>query len=242
MGTFRLTYKRYGKNAILIEWPKKIDKNILDDVVLFKKKVIQNYTKQIVNITNTYNSLTIIYNYTINIIYDDILDLKSLYGQEISQEKAKNYRWEIPVCYDHKFGLDLGELGSKNKLTTSEIISLHSSQIYTVYFIGFLPGFLYLGGLDKKLHIPRKSNPRLRVEKGSVAIGGSQTGIYPSMSAGGWHIIGNSPISFFDIELKDPCFAKSGDEIQFIPIDFDKHHQIESQVAKGFYELKKSEI
>ncbi|MET2985298.1 5-oxoprolinase subunit PxpB [Aureibaculum conchae] len=242
MGTFKLTYKRYGKNAILIEWPKKIDKNILDDVIFFKNKVIQNYTKQIVDVINTYNSLTIIYNNTINIVYDNILDLKSLYGQEISQKKVKNYRWEIPVCYDYKFGLDLGELGLKNNLTLREIISLHSSQIYTVYFIGFLPGFLYLGGLDKKLHIPRKANPRLRIERGSVAIGGSQTGIYPSMSASGWHIIGNSPISFFDIEFKDPCFAKSGDEIQFIPIDLDEHFQIESQVAKGFYELKKSEI
>ncbi|MDY7393831.1 5-oxoprolinase subunit PxpB [Aureibaculum sp. 2210JD6-5] len=242
MSGYRLTYKFYGKSAILIEWPSKIDKNILNDVVLFKNKIIKNNAKQIVDIINTYSSITIIYHHTINIIYDDILALKSLYEQEISKESVQNYRWDIPVCYDKKFGIDLEELESENDLTYNEIISLHSSAIYTVYFIGFLPGFLYLGGLDKKLHIPRKSNPRLRVEKGSVAIGGIQTGIYPSISAGGWHIIGKSPISFFNSGSDEPCFAKSGDEIKFIPIDMSTYNQIESKISRGSFKLKKSEL
>lgn len=237
-----MSYKPYGKNAILIEWPSKIDKNILEDVILFKNIIIQKSTKQIVDVINTCSSITIIYHQAINIIYDDILTLKSLYQQEISQETVQNYRWEIPVCYDKKFGIDIEELQSKNDLTFNEMISLHSSSIYTVYFIGFLPGFLYLGGLDKKLHSPRKSNPRLRVKKGSVAIGGSQTGIYPSESAGGWHIIGNSPISFFDVDLKEPCFAKSGDEVGFVPINLTEHAQIKDLVESGDYKLEKTEI
>jgi len=232
----------FGKSVILVEWPSKIDKNILNDVILFKNKVLQNNAKHIVDVINTYNSLTIIYNNTINIIYDDILALKSLYKQENTSELIKNYQYEIPVCYDKKYGIDLEVLASENELTNNEIIGLHSGAIYTVYFIGFLPGFLYLGGLDKKLHIPRKSTPRLRVEKGSVAVGGSQTGIYPSNSAGGWHIIGKSPLSFFNNQLKEPCFAKSGDEIKFIAVDIDRFNQIESQVSKGNYKIKKSDL
>lgn len=242
MSTFALTYKRYGKSAILIEWPSKIDKNILSDVIFFKNKILKKNTKQLVDVINTYNSLTVVYNPTINIIYDDILALKLLYEQDILQESVRNYRWEVPVCYDKKFGIDLGELQLKNELTYNEIISLHSSLIYTVYFVGFLPGFLYLGGLDKKLHIPRKSNPRLHVEKGAVAIGGGQTGIYPTISAGGWYIIGNSPISFFNNALEEPCFAKSGDEIKLIPVDVDAYHQVESEVANGTFKLKKSDL
>lgn len=242
MSTFELTYKAYGKRAILVEWPAEISKNILNDVVAFKNKIIQKNIKDVIDVINTYNSITIVYRDTINIIYDHFLELKSLYRQDVYQEFVKNYRWEVPVCYDKKFGIDLDELQSENQLSYHEIISLHSSLIYTVYFIGFLPGFLYLGGLDKKLHVSRKATPRLRIDKGAVAIGGAQTGIYPIESAGGWYIIGNSPVSFFNGKLENPCFAKSGDEIEFKSIDIERYNDIISKVKNGNYQLKKSKI
>ena len=95
------------------------------------------------------------------------------------------------------FGIDLDEIAQKKKLSIDEIIELHTTPKYQVFSIGFLPGFLYLGGLDKRLHFDRKSVPRLAVKKGAVGIGGMQTGIYPKTSPGGWHIIGNSPVIFF---------------------------------------------
>lgn len=242
MCAFELTYKVYGKSAILIEWPAEISKKIRNDVVSFKNKIIQNNTKDIVDIIKTYNSITVVYHGAINIIYDDILELKSLYKQEVSQKSVKNYRWEVPVCYDKEFGIDFDGLQSQTKLSDHEIIELHISSIYTVYFIGFLPGFLYLGGLDEKLHIPRKANPRLRVPKGAVAIGGAQTGIYPDVSAGGWHIIGNSPVSFFNSKLENPCFAQSGDEIVFKSIGLERYYDIVSKVENGTYQLKKSDV
>lgn len=242
MSAFNLIYKAYGKRAILIEWPSEIDINILNDVILFKNNILQNSTKEVVDVINTYSSITITYQNTINIIYDAVLELKSLYQQGFLLESIKNNQWEIPVCYDKKFGLDLAAFQSENNLIAEEIISLHSAPTYTVFFIGFLPGFLYLGELDEKLHIPRKANPRLRVEKGAVAIGGSQTGIYPSNSAGGWHIIGNSPLSFFNNTNEAPCFAKSGDEIKFIPVDLDTYYRIQSEVASDNFEIKKSDI
>ncbi len=239
MSTYNLTYKPYGNHAILIEWPSQIDDNILKNVIFFKNNILKNNIKVIVDIINTYNSLTIIYHSTIKKIYNEISTLKSIYRDTSLQFELKNYRWKIPVCYDLKFGLDLEEISTKKGMNIDTIISTHSGVIYTIYFIGFLPGFLYLGGLDKNLNFDRKSTPRLLVEKGSVGIGGSQTGVYPQNSAGGWNIIGKSPISFFNPTKKEPCFAKSGDKVTFVPIGLDAYREIEAQVKVGFYQLEK---
>lgn len=238
MSAYKLTYKPFGKQAILIEWPAKIDQNILENVLKFKNAIQKNNIKVIVDIINAYNSLTIFYHTTIENIDSEILALKSIFEMLDSSNEIKNMLWKIPVCYDEKFGVDLEEISRKNKLKNNEITSLHSRAIYTVYFIGFLPGFLYLGGLDKKLHFPRKANPRLQVAKGAVGVGGEQTGVYPQESAGGWNIIGNSPIEFFDRKKEHPCFAQAGDKVEFIPIDLKTHEEIANLVAYKRYHIE----
>jgi len=237
-----LTYKSYGKLAILVEWPDKIDENILKNVLNFKNSVLKNNIKGIIEVINTYNSLTVYYSDTIENIYNEILTLKAIYNEGFTPNIVKKTLWKIPVCYDPKFGLDLKEISSNNKLQIDAIIDLHTSPKYTIYFIGFLPGFLYLGGLNSKLHIKRKSDPRLHVDKGSVGIGGSQTGVYPQESAGGWNIIGNSPINFFDRKNEQPCFAKAGDLIQFVPIDTHQHEEIKNLVNYKRYKIEKEEL
>lgn len=242
LSQFQLSYKPFGNHAILIEWPSKIDKKILNDVLAFKKSIEINYTKVKVEVINTYNSITIFYDTTIENIYDEFSMLKSLYELQNTQKIQQSKLWKIPVCYDEKFGIDLEEISQENKLSKPEIIRLHPSQKYKVFFIGFLPGFLYLGGLPKKLHFPRKKNPRLQVEKGSVGIGGSQTGIYPQESSGGWNIIGNSPISLFDRKSEQPCFAKSGDRVQFFPISIEEHQEITNLIAYKRYHIESEVI
>lgn len=242
MNQYNLTYKQYNKRTILIEWPAGISENILKDVINFKNKIVNYNIKVIVDVINTYNSLTIIYHSTIENIYSEFSALKRIYEQPIAEKEQKNYRWYIPVCYNLQFGEDLNEISINNKLSFDEIISLHSNTFYTVFFIGFLPGFLYLGGLDDRLTFARKSNPRLLVDKGSVAIGGSQTGIYPMQSPGGWNVIGKTPVSFFDVSRENPCFAKPQDQIKFIPIELEEYKIIENEVSNGFYELQKSAI
>lgn len=231
-----MTYKPYGNKAILIEWPSKIDEQILHNILNFKQAIL-NYNANL-EMVNAYCSLTLIYPIIITDFKAEIQSLKSLYGELIPQKKQKTTLWKIPVCYDAQFGIDLQEMSEVIKLPEKEIIKLHTQQQYTIYFIGFLPGFLYLGGLDKTLHIPRKANPRLNVLKGAVGIGGSQTGIYPQQSAGGWNIIGNSPIDFFDRKNETPCFAKAGDKIQFVPIDVETHKNIGYRVAYKRYKIE----
>ncbi|MCD2259114.1 5-oxoprolinase subunit PxpB [Psychroserpens luteolus] len=235
---FELKYKPFSEHSILIEWPAEIALNILEDVLIFKAHIENSNIKSILQINNAYNSILVIYKYTIDKIYDEIPTLKGLYFSRTSKAKRITRRWKVPVCYDEEFGLDLDEISKEKKHSISDIISLHSKADYTVFFIGFLPGFLYLGGLDERLYVPRKKSPRLEVRKGAVAIGGQQTGIYPNASPGGWHIIGNSPLEFFDLNKDRPCFANSGDKIQFFPIDRSEYQTILTQIETGAYQLE----
>lgn len=130
--------------------------------------------------------------------------------------------WEIPVCYAPEYGFDLASLAMSHRMTVNEVIAMHSSVTYRLHFFGFLPGFPYLNGLPDKLHTPRKSVPDRTVDAGSVAIGGSQTGIYTQESPGGWHVIGRSPILLFDQRKEPPVFALPGDLWRFEPIDVDE--------------------
>jgi len=161
-----------------------------------------------------------------------------MYSSIKERNISNSVLWKIPVCYDDAFALDLDEISIKKNLSKQKIIALHTQAIYTIYFIGFLPGFLYLGGLDPALNFPRKSTPRLQIKKGAVGIGGKQTGVYPTQSPGGWNIIGNSPISFFNVSTKIPCFAKAGDKIQFYSISLKQHKAISVLVKEGVYQLE----
>jgi inhibitor of KinA len=239
---YNLIYKPYGKHAILIEWPTKIDKNILKNILNYKNSIIKKDIKVIVDIVSTYSSLTIFYVTTIENIYNEIKKLKAIYDLGNVSAIAQNTLWKIPVCYDPVFGVDLDEISLKKNIEIDRITELHFRAVYTVYFIGFLPGFLYLGGLDEKLFFPRKANPRLQVQKGAVGIGGEQTGVYPQESAGGWNIIGNSPISFFDRKKEQPCFAEAGDLIQFVPIGIEEHQEITDLVSYKRYKIEKEII
>jgi KipI family sensor histidine kinase inhibitor len=134
--------------------------------------------------------------------------------------------WEIPVCYNQELGKDLNALSKSKSISFEEVINLHTIPIYRIHFFGFLPGFMYLNGLDPALHFPRKSVPDRKIEPGSVAIGGAQTGIYPNESPGGWHVIGKTPTILFDQNENPPVFAKPGEQIKFLSISLEEFYSI----------------
>lgn len=138
------------------------------------------------------------------------------YQQEGRRELPVNTRIvEIPVDYS---GEDLQEVARHAGLTVEEAVDIHSGTDYVVAMIGFRPGFPYLLGLDPRLSMPRRSTPRVRVPKGSVAIGGQQTGIYPGESPGGWHIIGYTTEELFDVNRTPPDLLRVGDTVRFRPV------------------------
>ena len=125
---------------------------------------------------------------------------------------------EIPVCYDPVFAPDLNPTADALKLSVEELINIHTGKSYKVFMIGFTPGFPYLGTVDERIFTQRKTQPRLSVEPGSVAVAGNQTGIYPFATPGGWNIIGRTPLLLFDRHRSNPFLLKAGDEVKFKPI------------------------
>lgn len=122
---------------------------------------------------------------------------------------------EIPVCYGGDFGPDLPAVAGQAGATPAEVTEWHSGVEYRVHAIGFVPGFAYLGGLPRRLQMPRRASPRQVVAAGSVGIGGLQTGVYPAETPGGWNIIGRTPLVMFDLKREQPALLRAGDRVKF---------------------------
>jgi inhibitor of KinA len=125
---------------------------------------------------------------------------------------------EIPTCYGGDFGPDLNEVAASHNMTPAHVTELHASVTYTVYFLGFVPGFAYLGELPEALATPRLAIPRRSTPPGSVGIAGNQTGVYPLGTPGGWRLIGRTPIAMFRPDREAMSFLSIGDRVRFHPI------------------------
>jgi len=139
----------------------------------------------------------------------------------------------IPCCYGGHFGPDMAFAEKHTGLSREEIISIHSGTDYRVYMLGFLPGFVYLGGLDPRIELPRLKTPRVKIPRGSVGIGGKQTGVYPMDSPGGWQLLGATPVEFYDPHREEPILCKAGDTIRFFPISSCDYYDIRQEILKG---------
>ena len=144
---------------------------------------------------------------------------------KISQPKpprARANKIEVPVCYESEFALDLELVAEHTGLSSREVIERHAGADYWVSCVGFTPGFPYLSGLPAELATPRRASPRKEIPAGAVAIGGTQTGIYPRKSPGGWNIIGRTPLRLFDVERDPPAMFHAGDRVRFRAISRDE--------------------
>ena len=226
-----------NQNTFLVEWNEKPSEVLLNKL-LFLRKTLEK-RPEILTCTMGYISLLIQLNKKIKNIewWNQYLNKVLLKIEKYKDFESK--KWIIPVCYENNFAPDIIKLSRALKLDVNELIHLHSKNTYKVYFIGFLPGFPYLSGLDPRLHYQRKVNPKLNVPKGSIAIGGKQTGIYTTDSPGGWHIIGYTPISLFNPKTSPPCFIQPGDTICFEKIDSNCLKDAEIELQKGNYNFFK---
>jgi len=137
----------------------------------------------------------------------------------------------IPVCYGGQYGPDLADVATAHELTPDDVVRLHSGATYAVYMLGFAPGFAYLGGLPEAIATPRRPEPRMAVPAGSVGIGGSQTGVYPLMSPGGWQLIGRTPLRLFDARRDPPAMLAAGDRVHFTSVTPDEFQRVASAVT-----------
>ena len=207
---------RLGAHSLLVQIADEPSEALMRWLLQKRTRFIQTLRVEVVH---TYNELLLKNCFTRNADVQAVMEIveKLLHVQEtdISAEK-KIHR--IPVCYDPLYAVDLLEYSDQLNISIPEIVKLHTEPIYPIYFIGFLPGFPYLQGLDHRLHLDRKATPSRSMGKGSVAIGGGQTGVYPQDSPGGWHAIGRTPLVLFDGSNDEPAIFKAGEYIQFYAI------------------------
>lgn len=243
MKPYSITIKPFGSQAILLEWPIRVEEGILEDILQFESHLKQHHLDlKEWEMVAAYNSLTLIHREGEINFNKFKRELKEWYASRRKRQILPRYQWKLPVCYDSEFGIDLPELAQALNKTIEDIIILHTRHIYTVYGIGFLPGFMYLGGLPESLETTRRMEPRLNVIKGSVGLAGKQTGIYPQDSPGGWNIIGNCPIPIFNVHNENPCFVSVGDRIVFYQITKGQYdlHKIQAEV--GIYNIEKTKL
>lgn len=219
----KITIHPLGNDSLLIKLEQKIDPGVLDDVLVLNQTIEQENIHGIIEIVPAYASLAVFYDPLI-ISYSILKkDLGQLFNKSVGKQKLTRHLWEIPVCYE--LGIDMKAFAFEKNLSPEQVTHYHTTPEYLVYMRGFVPGFLYLGGLDEQLYLQRKSTPTRKVPPGSVAIGGQQTGIYALPGPAGWHVIGQTPVKLFNPDHKDIMPIKPGDKVRFKAIskrEFDR--------------------
>ena len=225
-----------GDSALLIEFGKDINPETNRKITALVQLMREQHIEGIVDVIPAFCSLLINYDPRV-LSYEELKErMEHLLKMETKTEATRKRIFEIPVCYGGEYGPDIESISEHAGLSVEEVIKIHSSKDYLIYMLGFLPGFTYLGGLDERIHTPRLASPRLKIRAGSVGIGGSQTGIYPLDSPGGWQLMGMTPVRTYDPERQTPILVEAGDYIRFIPIDEEEFLRIQELVEKGEYQ------
>lgn len=225
-----------GDSALLIEFGREIDPETNRKITALVQLMREQHIEGIVDVIPAFCSLLINYDPRV-LSYEELKErMEHLLKMETKTEATRKRIFEIPVCYGGGYGPDIENIAEHAGLSVEEVIKIHSSKDYLIYMLGFLPGFTYLGGLDERIYTPRLASPRLKIRAGSVGIGGSQTGIYPLDSPGGWQLMGLTPVRTYDPERQTPILVEAGDYIRFIPIDEEEFLRIQKLVEKGEYQ------
>ncbi len=211
-----LKYNQIDPYTIEISWSTPTG-DILEERHAFAIFLQEAYRDSAV-VNEGYYSIAIIFKVVLKNV-EQLVTQMSAYWKELDIDKVYNVRtWHIPIYYDLEDS-DLSFISEKTSLPIDEVIKIHHRSVYKVQFIGFLPGFPYLSGLDPSLNIERRAVVRPQISAGSVAIAAGQCGIYPRESPGGWYILGKSPLVFFDVHKTPPQLLNVGDTVVFKPVD-----------------------
>ncbi len=213
--------KPLGDSALLVELGAEINPAINQRVHALNALLHANIIAGIIETIPAYCTLLIHYD-PLQLTFDQVTHwaLDKLNQLDDSYHRTPR-RIEVPVRYGNAFGPDLEAVAASKGISPADVIQIHSAREYTVYMMGFTPGFPYLGTLDERLIMPRLETPRTSVRAGTVAIAGSQTGIYPLDSPGGWQLIGWTPLKLFDPTSTSPFLFSPSDIVKFIPVEDD---------------------
>ncbi len=234
-----------GDGAFVVEFGDTIDRPTNARVMALHRAIAQARAEGglegVVETVPTFRSLMVQYDPLHTSRYDLEAPVLAL-AQAHATQSAAGRRWRIPVCYDGELAPDLDEVAERTGLSRDRVIERHLGATFFAYVLGFMPGFAYLGGLPRELELPRRSEPRVRVPKNSVAIAQALTAIYPWESPGGWHLIGRTPIALFDLRRPQPILWAAGDEVVFARIDRARFDAIAGAVEAGAFDHDALEV
>lgn len=214
-----------GDRALVADFGNVISEDVNRKVNALKKVLLAEKVAGVREMIPTYRSLLVEYNPAVISMQALRARIEAADIEGAAAETEKRRVLEIPCCYGGQYGEDLAGLAELTGLSEKEIIDIHAGTEYRVYMLGFLPGFVYLGGMDERIAVPRLNFPRVSIPAGSVGIGGSQTGVYPMASPGGWRLIGMTPVSFYDPKRENPVLCEAGDYIRFVPISPEEYER-----------------
>ena len=205
-----------GDSAVLVQLGDEIDLTVNQRVHTLANLIQASPINGIIETVPAYATLLVHYD-SLSLSFTQIKHILREKLTQIRENESRQPRLvEVPVRYGGELGPDLESVASQCRLRVEDVIRIHSEKIYTVYMMGFTPGYPYMGKLDDALIMPRLETPRTRVPAGTVAIAGSQTGIYSIESPGGWNLIGWTPLKLFDPNSASPFLFEPGDEVKFV--------------------------
>ena len=229
-----------GDRAIFVEFGDAIDPEINRRVRRLMLSLQRERVPGVVEAVPTYRSL-LVYFEPRQIGTSKLRETLHLLAQRTGEHGLPHPRLiEVPTIYGGEYGPDLEFVAQHSSLSVPQVIQTHTGAPYLVYMIGFLPGFPYLGGMSPKIATPRLESPRAKVPAGSVGIAGSQTGIYPVESPGGWRLIGRTPLKLFDPGREPPGLFQAGDYLSFVGMTPEEYDSTKDAVQQGTYVVKET--
>ena len=223
-----------GDTAVVVEFGDRIDRALSDRVLALARALRAAPPPGIVDVVPTFRSLLVHYDPLITSGKDVTVAIRTLTDLENGRRRPRR-RWTIPACYAAELAPDLAEVAERTGLMADEVVTHHARTEFHVYMIGFAPGHPYMGDLPGELALPRRTDPRLRVPAGSIAIASTLSVIHPIENPTGWHVIGATPIRLFDPAWRQPSLLSPGDAVRFEPVGLREFKAIRNAVeAKAF--------
>jgi KipI family sensor histidine kinase inhibitor len=221
-----LTILPLAESGLLVEFANVIDFAIVDQVGALAAALDAARPPGLLDVVPSYRTLLVSFDPAQtdgDTLTATILELTT---DEAVRPAAAGREVIFPVVYGGEFGPDLADVAAHTGLTPDDVCARHAAATYRVATMGFSPGFGFFVGMPPELTVPRRQSPRTRVPKGSVAIGGAQTGIYPDVLPGGWNIIGRTPLTMFDVNRAEPFLIQPGDTVRFAPVTREEYDKI----------------